>query len=107
MEEETVREGELSEEQLGEISGGCRACSGDLGVITRAKRQLAEERARLERAQDQGNHARFYSREYDHQAEIITRAQERIVGRGHGHLLDRYVPDLNRPRPGGGGRAGG
>ena len=100
MDEETMREGELSEAQLGEISGGCSVCGRDLGVITRAKGRLAEARAGLERANDQGNHqrAQHYSSEFDYQSGIITSAQERIMARGHGHLLDRpHVPDLNVP----------
>ena len=100
MEEKTASEGELSEEQLGEISGGCQSCSGDKGTIARAKERLAEARAALEHAQNTGNHAlaQHYSQAYDHQAGIITQAQERIVGRGHEHLLRRpYVPDLNVP----------
>ena len=35
MDEETMRERELSEEQLGEISGGCGACGRDRAMITR------------------------------------------------------------------------
>jgi hypothetical protein len=36
MDEETMREQKLSEEQLGEISGGCRACIGDTVSINRS-----------------------------------------------------------------------
>ena len=109
MDEETARAGELSEEQLGEISGGCRDCAGDMSVIIRAKGRLAAARAGLEHAQNTGNHAnaQSYSHAFDYQAGIITNAQERIVARGHEHLLRRpYVPDLNRPRPGEGGGSG-
>jgi hypothetical protein len=105
MDEESNAEPELSEEQLGEISGGCRSCSWDRGVISRARARLAAERAGLEHAQNTGNHAlaQLHSRAYEQQAELITSAQERIVERGHGYLLsppytDRpYVPDLNGP----------
>ena len=50
MDEETMRERELSEEQLGEISGGCGACRPDRAAITRAKGRMAEYRAGLQRA---------------------------------------------------------
>lgn len=106
MEENSKAEPELSEEQLGEITGGCRACVTDLGKITSAREGLAVDRGRLQQAQNDGNHeyARFYSREFDEQAGIITRAQERIVSRGHGDLLNRpqygpLLPDLNQPPP--------
>jgi hypothetical protein len=102
MDEEIQREPELSEAQLGEISGGCLACGRDKGIITRAKGLLANARAGLQRAHDQGKHehAQFYSRDFDRQAAIVLAAQERILARGHGHLLDRpHMPDLNLPPP--------
>jgi hypothetical protein len=102
MDEEIQRERELSEEQLGEISGGCRACGGDLTVISRARARLAEYRAGLEQAQNGGKHehAQLYSHEFDDQAATVRAAQERIVGRGHGYLLNRpLIPDLNLPPP--------
>ena len=107
MDEQTAREPELSEEQLGEISGGCAACGRDKGIIARAKGLIANPRAGLERAHDQGSHerAQFYSRDFDYHAGLIISAQERIVGRGHEHLLNPpytdkpYVPDLNVPHP--------
>ena len=67
MEEQSQAERELSEEQLGEISGGCRDCGRDLGNITNAKGRLAAARAGLEHAQNTGNHelAQSYSHDFD------------------------------------------
>ena len=101
MEEDSTREPELSEEQLREISGGCVACGGDKSAILHTKRIVAQVRAHAEAASDRGNYAlaQVHTRLADEQAAIVLAAQERIMARGHGHVLDRpYVPDLNLPR---------
>jgi hypothetical protein len=75
----------------------------DLGSITKARARLANAREGLQQAQNDGDHerAQIFSRDFDHYAGVITRAQERIVARGHGYLLrpqdGPLLPDLNRP----------
>jgi hypothetical protein len=109
MDEQSKVEQELSEERLGEISGGCSACGTDKAHITRYTRRKDDLRAQSQAAYDRGNYgvSRMYSLAADRVSNQIIAAQERIVGRGHGHLLDRpYVPDLNLPRPAEGGGSG-
>ena len=83
MDEETMREGELSEAQLGAISGGCRQCGGDQAAITydTDRRDTYRALARIAEHLELPDSTRRYLLAADFHADRLRAAQDRINAR--------------------------
>jgi bacteriocin-like protein len=76
---------ELSEEQLQQITGGCKDCRIDKGVITKATNRADAYRLSAEDARQRGYHelASFFENDAEQSLKTAEAAQRRIDNR-HG-----------------------
>ena len=100
MDEETMRGGELSEEQLGEISGGCAECQRDMRKVIALQRSA--QRLLSESDEAVGRRVGALKGAASTKLRAAQGYLNRIAARGH----IPAVPDLNLPAPTKAGEAG-
>jgi hypothetical protein len=98
MDEQARSEGELSEEQLREISGGCGQCLKDLSTANRLQRAADGYLKKVINAVEDGKYrvAQGYLKSARGTAKRAQGYLDEVRARGHA------LPDLNQPLPGAG-----